>query len=74
MKIAIKLPKKLISVWKKELVNKTDCFKSTGVNRQTINKAIKTGKCTRITMDKVNAYLIQQRAKEKRKLKTLLND
>ena len=73
MKVSIKLPKKLISLWKKELTNKTDCYNKTGVNRQTINKAIKSGQCTRLTMDKVNMYIVQERAKSKRKLKSVLN-
>ena len=73
MKVSIKLPKKLISIWKKELINKTECYKSTGVNRQTINKAIKDGKCTRNTMDRINIYLIRERAKQERNLKKILS-
>lgn len=73
MKVSIKLPKKLISVWKKELINKTECYKATGVNRQTINKAIKDGKCAPVTMYKINEYIISERAKAKRKLKKILS-
>lgn len=72
MKVSIKLPKKLISKWKKELTNKTDCFNKTGVNRQTINKAIKSGQCTKLTRDKVNRYIVQERNKSNRSLKAVL--
>lgn len=72
MKVSVKLPKKLISKWKKELTNKTDCYNKTGVNRQTINKAIKTGQCTKLTRDKVNRYILQERNKSNRSLKAVL--
>lgn len=68
MKSTIKLNKTLISVWKKELTNKSDCAKKAKVGRWTISQAIKTGRCTESVMNRINVYLLRQREQRREKL------
>ena len=73
MKVSIKLPKKLISIWKKELTDRKHCKEKSGVDRQTINRALATGRCTRYTMDRLNVYILRERNKRNTKLTKMLS-
>lgn len=73
MKPTIKLTKALVSVWKKELINKADCTAKTGVTYKTIVRAMKTRKCTRKVMDRINVYIIRERELRKTTNKAILS-
>lgn len=73
MKVCIKLPRKLISIWKKELKDKKHCKEHSGVDRQTIDRALATGQCTRYTMDRLNVYILRERNKRNVKLTKLIS-
>lgn len=61
MKPTIKIPKAIISIWKRELINISDCTAKTGITYKTIVRARDTRVCTRSVMDRINSYLLRER-------------
>lgn len=64
MKININIKRPLLKVWRTELTSQSDCVKKTGIARSTISNALKTGRCTKDIMNRINAYLLQQREQD----------
>jgi len=73
-KVSINIPKQLMKVWNKEITNQSELCRAAKISRPCLVSAMKTGRCTELTMNKINMYLLRKRKNQNLTLERLCQD